>query len=195
MSCCTVDIRTFDLRLDGPVVLSAEEAARAARFLFEKDRKQWAQARSALRRTLAGYVGAAPEALEFVYGENGKPALAGQAGVEFNISHAGGWAMIAVTRGVPVGSPVPVGVDIEAIREHVDIAKLLRRLGETELSGGTVDLFHVWTRREARTKAMGGQLMMATEGDVRVVDVRAPEGFAGSVALVGADPEPRYCGE
>ena len=189
MSCCTVDIRTFDLRLDGPVVLSAEEAARAARFLFEKDRQQWAQARSALRRTLAGYMGVAPEALEFVYGENGKPALAGRTGVEFNMSHAGGWAMIAVTRGVPVG------VDIEVIREDVDIAKLLRRLGETELSGRTAELFHVWTRREARTKAMGGQLMVATEGDVRVVDVRAPEGFAGSVALVGADPEPQYCGE
>lgn len=189
MSCCTVDIRTFDLSVDRPVVLSPEEAARAARFVFEKDRKQWAQARSALRRTLAGYVGCAPESLEFVYGENGKPALAWDSGVEFNISHSGGWAMIAVTRGVPVG------VDIEVIRETVDIAKLLRRLGEMEPGGSTAELFHLWTRREARTKAVGGQLMMAAEGDLRVLDVRGPEGFAASVALAGADPEPCYCGD
>ena len=94
--------------------------------------------------------------------------------------------MVAVTRGVPVG------IDLEAIRENVDIARLLHRIGETQLTGTKDELFHVWTRREARTKAVGGPLMEIPTADLRVVDITAPPGFAASVALEGTDAEPRY---
>jgi hypothetical protein len=53
-------------------------------------------------------------------------------------------------------------------------------------------LYHAWTRREAKTKALGIPLMDAPGGDVRVIDVEAPPGFAASVALVGCDPLVRH---
>jgi 4'-phosphopantetheinyl transferase len=186
MSFCPVDVWTFDLDSARPVVLVGDEVTRAGRFVFEKDRRHWSQARSALRMTLASYLKCTPEAVEFTYGGNGKPAVPARCGVEFNLSHSRGWAMLAVTRGVPVG------IDLEAIRESVDIANLLRRVGEADPRGSAAELFHLWTRREARTKALGGRLMLTPEGDLRVADLIAPEGFAASVALQGAEPEPHY---
>ena len=189
MNCCPVDIWTVNLDAARPLTLTPQEQARAARFRFERDRVHWAHARSALRSILARYVPRPPEELVLVYGEHGKPALQNGAGIEFNISHSKGWAMVAVTRGVPVG------IDLEAIRENVDIAKLLHRIGETQLTGTRDELFHIWTRREARTKAVGGPLMEIPTADLRVVDVTAPEGFAASLALEGANPGPLYQSE
>jgi 4'-phosphopantetheinyl transferase len=186
MNSCAVDIWTVNLDTVRPLLLTPEEQARAARFRRESDRLHWGNARSALREKLALSLDCQALEIEFVYGEHGKPALAGNAGLQFNISHSRGWAMIAVTRGVPAG------IDLEVIRENVDIAKLLHRIGETQLTGTTAELFHVWTRREARTKAMGGQLMDIPTADLRVIDLIAPAGFAASLALQGADPEPRY---
>ena len=193
MSCCPtdicqVDIWTFDLDSPRELVLSPEEQARADRFRFEEHRRRWGHARSAMRTILAGYVGRGAATLTFRYGANGKPALEDAPGIEFNLSHSHRWGMLAVTRGVAAG------VDLEQIREGVKIAELLERIGETELEGSTAELFHVWTRREARTKAVGGQLMEIPSADIRVADVLAPAGFAASVALVGADPAVKYRG-
>jgi 4'-phosphopantetheinyl transferase len=186
MNSCPVDIWTVALDVPRVLLLTPEEHTRANRFRFDRDRLHWSHARSALRAVLARYLGQPPEDLRFLYGEHGKPTLENSPGFEFNISHSHGWAAIAVTRGIPVG------IDIEAIREKVDIANLLHRLGETALTGTKGELFHVWTRREARTKAVGGPLMEIPAGDLRVIDILAPEGFAASVALEGFDPEPRY---
>ena len=166
----------WTIRLDVPARtewLSADEAARAARFIFEKDRVRWICARSALRSVLSNYVGQTPDALRFVYGANGKPGLNG---IEFNLSHAGDFALIAVS------DSGPVGIDIERIREGVDIASLLERLGETDLPDSVMELYHRWTRREARSKVVGGQLFVAPPADVLAVDIDAPEGYAASVA-------------
>jgi len=94
---------------------------------------------------------------------------------------------------IVVNAGAPVGVDIEAIRDNVDIAKLLHRIGETELSGSREELFRVWARREARTKAVGGPLMEVPSADLRVVDLDAPAGFVAALAMIGRDPEIRYC--
>jgi 4'-phosphopantetheinyl transferase len=174
-----VDVWTVALDLARPLWLTEEEKSRAARFRFERDRLRWGNARSALRAVLGGQLGVAPLDIQFTFGEHGKPAVVG---VEFNISHSREWAMIAVA------GAIPVGVDIEAIREDVDIAKLLARIGETGLERTTKELFHAWTRREAKTKSLGTPLMEIPGGDVRAVDIEAPAGFAASVALVGWEP-------
>jgi hypothetical protein len=75
----------------------------------------------------------------------------------------------------------------------VDIAKLLARIGEPGLEGSTEELFHAWTRREARTKALGLPLMEIPGEGVRAIDIEAPAGFAASVALVGFDPVVHRC--
>ncbi len=94
--------------------------------------------------------------------------------------------MVAVTRGVPVG------IDLERIRENVDIASLLDKLGEKNLPPGTLsDLYRIWTRREALAKAAGGVIWQIPEGDFRICDVEAPAGYVATVALVGHKPEIR----
>ena len=123
--------------------------------------------------------------IRFVLGPHGKPALANDRTVEFSLSHSGSWAMVAVTRNVPVG------IDIERIRENVDMAALLRRLGEKNLPQTQVGLFSAWARREAMTKAVGGTLLEAPAGDLRVCDLDAPVGYSAALALVGF--EPRVC--
>jgi hypothetical protein len=74
------------------------------------------------------------------------------------------------------------------------MARLLQRIGETEVSGTREELFQVWARREARTKALGGPLLQIPAADLSVVDLIAPPGFAGALAMVERDPEIRYRG-
>jgi 4'-phosphopantetheinyl transferase len=175
------------LERDAPVVLSPDEAVRAARFRFETDRIRWSRARSALRVILAGCTGVDARSIVFELGPNGKPSIGGRDlsdGIEFNLSHSGEWAMVAVTRGVPVG------IDLERIRENVDIASLLDKLGEKDLPAGTpTDLYRIWTRREALAKAAGGVIWQIPAGDFRICHVEAPEGYVATVALMGREPE------
>lgn len=183
MRSCRADVWTIALDEPRELLLSPEERARADRFHFERDRVRWSHAHSALRAILGSYVGKPPLELRFETGRHGKPSTPG---LEFNLSHAGKWAMIAVSE------CAPVGIDLEAIRENVDMAKLLQRIGETDLSGSREELFRVWARREARTKAVGGPLMEIPVADLRVVDLISPEGYVAALAMVGHDPEIRY---
>ena len=155
-----VDLWTIPLTRECPTHLSEDEVARAHRFRFDPDRIRWIRARSSLRLILAGYEGGDPTALVFRYGAHGKPGLLPATRLEFNLSHAGDWAMVAVARSVPVG------VDIEQIRTKVDMAALLRRLGETELPQAEPELYRAWARREARTKAEGGPLFTKPADDI-----------------------------
>ena len=178
-----MDVWTITLDAPRVAILTEEETIRAARFRFERDRLRWTNARSALRAVLGRHLRAEPLNVQFTFGPHGKPAVEG---VEFNISHSREWAMIAVA------GAVPVGIDIEAIREDVDIAKLLRRIGEPGSEGSAKELFQAWTRREAKTKALGTPLMEIPRQDVRAIDIDAPPGFAASVALAGYDPLVRH---
>ena len=182
---CNVDVWLIPLQRETAIILSPDEEVRAARFRFERDRVHWSRARSVLRTILGGCAGIPASNVEFVLGPHGKPSLTGSGDIEFNLSHAGDWAMVAVTRSVPVG------VDIERIRDNVDMAALLHRLGERDLSTSQAGLFSAWTRREAVTKAVGGALMEAPAGDFRVCDLDAPLGYAAALALIGSDPRVR----
>jgi 4'-phosphopantetheinyl transferase len=183
-----VDLWTISLVTASPSHLSEDEIARANRFKFEEDRVRWTRARSSLRLILSMYKGEDPARLTFVYGAHGKPALLPPTDIEFNLSHAGDWGMIAVTRAIPVG------IDIERIRPGIDIAALLRRLGETELPETTQELYQRWTTREAKSKAIGGALFDTPSANIFAADITAAAGYAASVALVGYQPEVRYCG-
>jgi 4'-phosphopantetheinyl transferase len=184
-----VDVWTVSLVHPSPSHLSEDEIARANRFRFEADRIRWTRARSSLRLILSRYAGDDPSSLAFIYGAHGKPALLPFSDVEFNLSHAGDWALVAVTRAIPVG------VDIERIRDQVDMAALLLRLGETGLPETTPELYQRWTRREAESKAAGGALFDKPAGNICTADLKAPAGYAASVALVGWEPLIHYCGD
>ena len=182
---CDVDVWLISLERDAEIVLSADEQLRAARFRFDLDRERWIRAHSALRLILARITGIPAAQLQFALGPHGKPSVANGGDVEFNLSHSGSWAMIAVTRGVPVG------VDIEHIRENVNMTALLERLGEANLPDSQPDLYRAWTRREATSKAAGGALFDRPDADFRVCDLDAPPGYSATLALIGRAPRVR----
>jgi 4'-phosphopantetheinyl transferase len=149
-------------RLGG--VLSADEHARADRFVFQHHRDRYVVGRAVLRILVASYVGCAPEQLEFRYGRRGKPALAqalGADAVRFNLSHSGGRAVYAITR---VGE---VGVDLEHIRPLSDMDAIAERCFSAREYAAYTSLppparpegfFACWTRKEAYVKALGDGL-------------------------------------
>ena len=180
-----VDVWIVELDKPRPSVLTPDEHDRAARFRFDADRRHWSHARCALRTILSRYVDNLPEEIQFTFGPHGKPATEG---IEFNLSHSRNWAAVAVS------DTIPVGIDIESIRDNVEIDKLLRRIGETQTHGPKEYLFQIWTRREARTKALGSPLMEIPPAHVVAADIFAPAGFAASVALISRVPQVRYRG-
>jgi 4'-phosphopantetheinyl transferase len=184
-----VDIWRICLRTELPLHLTGAELERADRFHFEADRKRWSRAHSALRTILSRYTGIPPLDLEFQIGEHGKPALETLAAPHFNLSHSGDWALVAVSE------HAPVGVDVERIRENVDIAALLRRLGESDLPEAREACFKRWAHREARSKARGGPLMMRPSSDTYSADVEIDPRYVAAVAMIGHSPGTRYYSE
>ena len=83
--------------------MSEARRRRIDRFRFPKDRCRSLGAGVLLRRALAD---AGVDEAIFVYGEHGKPRLAGDPGVHFNLSHAGDRAMCVI-------STHRVGCDVE----------------------------------------------------------------------------------
>lgn len=161
--------------------LSAEERQRAARFHFDADRDRYIVAHASLRDILARYLQCEPSELKFSTDEYGKPSLnrsndfsrfaklttdptgalrgvVTTKDIEFNLSHSGDFALIAVTRGRKIG------VDVEQIRADIDLENLARRnFSPREVSElmalppehRTLGFFHCWTRKEAYIKAQG----------------------------------------
>lgn len=147
-------------------VLSQDEITRADRFKFARDRQNFTATRALLRILLGSYLTPNPQQLSFTYGQNGKPSLDpsnGAAEVQFNVSHSGARALIAIARGRPLG------VDIEQIRENVDCESLTRRyfsrceqdaLSALEASEPCKAFFRCWTRKESYLKARGAGLAL-----------------------------------
>lgn len=127
----TVHVWGFSLDASPSVVeqcrswLSEEERGRAARFIRQQDRRRFVLAHGGLRAVLARYTSLDPSALTFQVGSTGKPALLnGQTShqpLQFSLSHSHGRMLIAVL------AHRDVGVDLEQIRDRVDVAKLAER--------------------------------------------------------------------
>ena len=147
-------------------VLAPDERTRAARFLYDEDRRRYTVARGVLRALLGRYLGVAPASLEFRYGAHGKPSLAQTPGgrdVRFNLSHSYGLALHAFAVGREVG------VDVERIRPETDVTGVARHSfapaevdALTNLPAGQQReaFFNCWTRKEAFIKAHGEGLAL-----------------------------------
>ncbi len=147
----------------GPLAatLSAPERERAERFHFARHRNRFIAGRGALRAIVAQYLQTEPNALEFVYGLQGKPALAqpfAGSGLQFNLAHSDELALLAVTRAGPIG------VDVERVRPLKDAEDLVERFfskRENDLfrtlapDQKPAAFFNLWTRKEAWLKATG----------------------------------------
>jgi 4'-phosphopantetheinyl transferase len=145
--------------------LSAAERARAARFVFERDRRRYLAAHVALRRLLAEATGIAASELVFQEGPFGKPHLPDPAAPSFNLSHSGDVALIGI------GPPgVEIGVDVEVRRTMSDALELAERhfapaeidaLRSTPPDQRDHAFLRGWTRKEACLKAIGSGLSIA----------------------------------
>lgn len=168
--------------------LPAPERERAAAFLREEPGRRWTASRWALRRVLEGYLGEPAATIELEIGEHGKPRLRKGGGIEFNLSHSNGLALVAVTEGRKVG------VDVEMVDPDRDLIALAERA----LKPADVDavrtasarerpavFYAAWTRLEARFKC-GPRV-----GAVESLDV-APE-YAAAVAVAAAEVGPIDC--
>lgn len=144
----------------------------------------------ALRQILATYLPAGA-AVELVDGEHGKPRLAA-GGPEFNLSHSGELALVAVSAGHAVGVDVE---RVEADRDPVALAE--RALGPDDVlavraaAPAERDLvFHRrWVRHEARLKCLGIGIFSETRVETAALKVRDLEAPPGYVAALAVDAE------
>ena len=140
-----------------PDGLAGAELERAARFVFDRDRRRFLAARRFMRQVLADRLGCAAGELRLVAGEHGKPALADHADLYFNLAHSEATALLVL-------APCAVGIDVELLRPIADAELLAERnytarerrwIGAADGAERSRRFLHCWTRKEACLKAVG----------------------------------------
>lgn len=194
--------------------LDPAERGRAQRLRRAEDRARFVATRGLLRELLAEHLGVLPAAVSLGTTPTGKPTV-GPDGLDFNVSHSGERAVIALAR------ERAVGVDVERIRRGRDLEPLVRHtLAPAEFEGWRhlpddqrAEAFtQAWARKEAYAKGRGEGLrldprrIVCEPGDgqlaeVRELDADAPtwtvrdlevgEAYRAAVAAEGGDWEPR----
>lgn len=189
-------------------VLSTAERERARRFYRPEDGRAYATAHAHLRRILASYASTSPESLVFGLDDLGKPVLASPSNgprIEFNLSHSGVFALVAVALGRRVG------VDVERWKSGFDFAHVAARvfspveraaLAATDDEGEAVaSAFYAgWCRKEAYIKATGYGLardldhfdVTLSTDDARLLADRLDPRAADSWSMYALDVGPGY---
>lgn len=161
--------------------LSPDELQRGNRLIDKDRRDRFFVGRGLLRETLAGYLEIAPAVVTITAGEFGKPYLPGQEhpdGIRFNVSHAGGLILIAVSRGRDIGC------DLEELRQDLDFRPMAERyfsqrereeLFSLPAAEQLLAFYRCWTRKEAYLKGTGaGFSQLSTGFDVSLLPESAP---------------------
>lgn len=142
-------------------LLTADERARAGRFVFDADRDISIGARALARTLLLAYSDAGRASdLSFVFNDHGKPALAGAVNgrrLAFNLSHTRGLVVCAVAW------DTELGVDVEAVRDNPPLSVAQSYFAAPEIDvlqalepGDRADAFYAtWTLKESFIKARG----------------------------------------
>jgi 4'-phosphopantetheinyl transferase len=153
-------------------LLSKGERLNVVRLSRHEDRVRSVATRAALRQILASRTGIPAEKLRFIMNDYGKPGLFGHFGLEFNISHSGDFALIALSLSGQVG------VDIEYRGREIDIEEMseyvyspLERQSGLETAGV---FFDHWVAKESVLKALG----LGISEHLQTVSI-LPSGFAG----------------
>jgi 4'-phosphopantetheinyl transferase len=187
-------------------LLSVQEADRAERFIFPRDRQRFVVSHGLLRTILARYAGKAPQALSFSRRSGGKPCLDGHGDLHFSLAHSGDAILIAVSLAGEVG------VDVEELRVMNDAEGLVARFfseserrhyAELAPQHRAAAFFAGWTRKEAYVKALGSGLstpldsfsvnfdvparLLAPAGPWTLRHLAVGGGYVGAVAMPGAD--------
>ncbi len=139
-----------------PECLSAEELHRANRLRLPGQRAAFVFAHSLQRQVLSRYVRIDPGQLVFGFEGHGKPAL--KPGVQFNLTHSGSAALVAVS------SHRALGIDLEDGERRMDLESLAlaclhepdrHLLDQVPEHQRQACLLQWWTRKEAVLKGQG----------------------------------------
>jgi 4'-phosphopantetheinyl transferase len=148
--------------------LNSEELERAARFRVEGAARRFVVTRAVLRSLLGRTTGVDPAAVDFAYGEHGKPRLAA-GGPLFNATDTGDFVVVALASS-------ELGVDAEEVRPLARREQLARRIcteNEFEAIESVPEaerdtaILRLWTCKEAALKAVGTGL----SGGVRNIEI------------------------
>ena len=159
-----------------------------------------AASRAALRQVLAAYLGEDPATIRLTEGGWGKPRLAmAPERLDYNLSHSGELALIAVTRGCAVG------VDVEWINPERDGAAIAERalpaadaaaVREAPADERAAVFHQLWACHEARLKCLGAGLMSPPPEiaeEVVAEPLQIDPGYAAAVAVAAAELPPLRC--
>lgn len=207
-----VSVTVWTVRLDAPVeflapaekILSPDELTKAKSFRNDQARRNYVLAHAALRRVLGAALKTNPATIQFRNGLQGKPTLAGAAtgGWEFNLTHSGDLALIAVAQGAEVG------IDVERARPMSEALRLAERfftaaehaaLRALPVTDQTAAFLNLWTRKEAFVKATGWGIMdaltrfeVSLEAEARVLSIDGDARTAAQWTLHSFHPAPGY---
>jgi 4'-phosphopantetheinyl transferase len=158
-------------------ILSPDEKARAERFMFPNDRRDYIAAHALLRRALSERHALDPRDWRFAAGSGGKPELEAAQGhatrVSFNLSHTDGFVACAIGRGAEIG------IDVEAIDRRTDVMALADRyfspaeradLHARATGAAERRFIEIWTLKEAFVKATGAGVTRALDAFSFAVD-------------------------
>ncbi|MGC9506240.1 4'-phosphopantetheinyl transferase family protein [Baaleninema sp.] len=171
--CVALDAENFPNE-DTREILSESERKRSQRYRFDRDRRRFVLARTALRWILGDYLQISPQAVQFEYGDRGKPYLPDTA-LSFNLSHSQDLALIAITwnRALGVDLEYKRTIDSTALAQRFFSPREVAALNQIAEPQRNATFFDYWTCKEAYLKATG-------------------EGIAGlSGVEVSLTPEPR----
>ncbi len=150
-------------------LLNNDERIRADRYYFDRHRRRFTIARAMLRLILAHYINERPTQLIFSENKQGKPHLLNAPTLQFNLSHSGDLALLAI------GEEFPLGIDLEffAARPYEGIGSQMFSPKENNALSHLAPIvkplsfFHVWAQKEALIKACGlGLSYPTTQFDV-----------------------------
>jgi 4'-phosphopantetheinyl transferase len=145
----------------GLETLDEQERARASRFRSAELRDWFIAVHCFLRQVLGHYLNTPPVEIRFHFRPQGKPELADDSNIRFNLSHTRNLAVLAVARGREVG------VDVEDLRVNLDMLGLAQRyfspaeaqwVESAPPEERAEAFFTCWTGKEAYVKGRGDGL-------------------------------------
>jgi 4'-phosphopantetheinyl transferase len=148
----------------GPASLSLSKVHVWKISLEQPPERVRALCRGYLRMLLSRYAGIAPEQVQLKRGTHGKLTLdphIHKEDIEFNVSHSGQVALIALARGRPLGvdvAKVGTAARIDAILRGFFSAQEDTSIRSLPEEMKTAAFYSCWTRKEAAVKALGGSI-------------------------------------
>lgn len=174
-------------------VMTDDERARQARFVFPRDRVAFAVTRALVRTALSRYAPVAPQDWRFAAGPHGRPHVVAPAGVDapsFSVSHTAGLITCLVSQ------QERAAVDVERIRPLDDALAIAERHfapDEVKALRACADasareqmFFTLWTLKESFLKGLGRGFSLPLDAatfalaDGRPVGVRLDPAHADS---------------